>query len=96
MWIGASPMSTGGGIKTTTFAVALKSMYSVIRGKKQVEIANRQLTPENVNRAGAIIFLSILWIGIATTLVSITDPHGTVTQVLFEVTSALSTVGLIP
>lgn len=94
MWIGASPMSTGGGIKTTTFAVALKSMYSVIRGKKQVEIANRQLTPENVNRAGAIIFLSILWIGIATTLVSITDPHGTVTQVLFEVTSALSTVGL--
>lgn len=94
MWIGASPMSTGGGIKTTTFAVALKSMYSVIRGKKQVEIANRQLTPENVNRAGAIIFLSILWIGIATTLVSITEPHGTVTQVLFEVTSALSTVGL--
>lgn len=94
MWIGASPMSTGGGIKTTTFAVALKSMYSVIRGKKQVEIANRQLTPKNVNRAGAIIFLSILWIGIATTLVSITDPHGTVTQVLFEVTSALSTVGL--
>ena len=94
MWIGASPMSTGGGIKTTTFAVALKSMYSVIRGKKQVEIAKRQLTPETVNRAGAIIFLSILWIGLTTILISITDPQGTVTQILFEVTSALSTVGL--
>lgn len=94
MWIGASPMSTGGGIKTTTFAVALKSIYSVVRGKKQVEIANRQLTPETVNRAGAIIFLSILWTGLATVLISITDPHGTVTQILFEVTSALSTVGL--
>lgn len=94
MWIGASPMSTGGGIKTTTFAVALKSMYSVIRGKKQVEIAKRQLTPETVNRAGAIIFLSILWIGLTTILISLTDPQGTVTQILFEVTSALSTVGL--
>lgn len=94
MWIGASPMSAGGGIKTTTFVVALKSMYSVIQGKRQVEIAKRQLTPENVNRAGAIIFLSVLWIGFATILISITDPHGTVTQILFEVTSALSTVGL--
>lgn len=94
MWIGASPMSTGGGIKTTTFAVALKSMYSVVRGKKQAELFNRQLTPENVNRAAAIILLSILWIGFATTLISITDPQGTVKQILFEVTSALSTVGL--
>lgn len=94
MWIGASPMSAGGGIKTTTFAVALKTMYSVIRGKKQVEIAKRQLTPENINRAGAIIFLSVLWISLTTTLISVTDPQGTVTQILFEVTSALSTVGL--
>lgn len=94
MWIGASPMSAGGGIKTTTFAVALKNMYSVMRGKRQVEIANRQLTPENVNRAGAIIILSLIWIGMATILISITDPQGTVTQILFEVTSALSTVGL--
>lgn len=94
MWIGASPMSTGGGIKTTTFAVALKSMYSVVRGKKQAELFNRQLTPENVNRAAAIILLSLLWIGFATTLISITDPQGTVKQILFEVTSALSTVGL--
>lgn len=94
MWIGASPMSTGGGIKTTTLTVALKSMYSVVRGKNQVEIAKRQLTPENVNRAAAIILLSILWIGIATIFIAITDPQGTVKQILFEVTSALSTVGL--
>lgn len=94
MWIGASPMSTGGGIKTTTLAVALKSMYSVVRGKNQVEIAKRQLTPENINRAAAIILLSILWIGMTTTLLAITDPQGTVKQILFEVTSALSTVGL--
>lgn len=94
MWIGASPMSTGGGIKTTTFIVALTSLYSIVRGKQRVEIAKRQLTYENVNRAGAVIFLSLLWIGLATTAISVTDPQGTITQILFEVTSALSTVGL--
>lgn len=94
MWIGASPMSTGGGIKTTTFVVALQSMYSVIRGKQQVEISKREIIHDTTNRAGAIIFLSLLWIGLTTTLISITNPQGTVTQILFEVTSALSTVGL--
>lgn len=94
MWIGASPMSTGGGIKTTTFVVALKSIYSVITGKKRVELAKRQLTQENVNRAGVIIFLSVFWIGLTTILLSFLEPQGSVVQILFEVTSALSTVGL--
>lgn len=94
MWIGASPMSTGGGIKTTTFVIALKNMYAILRGKQRVEIAKRQLTYENVNRAGAVIFLSLLWIGLATTFILVTNPQGSVTQALFEVTSALSTVGL--
>lgn len=94
MWIGASPMSTGGGIKTTTFVIAMQSMYSVIRGKQEVEIAKREITHNCINRAGAIIFLSLLWIGLATILVCITNPQGSVTQILFEVTSALSTVGL--
>lgn len=94
MWIGASPMSTGGGIKTTTFVVALKNIISVIRNKERVEIAHRQIPHETVNRANAIIFISILWIGSATLLLTITEPHITVTKAIFEVISALSTVGL--
>lgn len=94
MWIGASPMSAGGGIKTTTFVIALKSIYSTIKGKKEVEIARRQLTRGTVNRASTIIFLYILWLSIATLLLSVSESQATFPQILFEVTSALSTVGL--
>lgn len=51
MWIGASPMSTGGGIKTTTFVIALKNVIAILRGEDRVEIGKRQLTRLNVNRA---------------------------------------------
>lgn len=94
MWIGASPMSTGGGIKTTTFIVALKNVISVIRNKEKVEIAHRQIPSETVNRANAIIFISLLWIGTATLLLTYTEASIPVTNALFEVVSALSTVGL--
>lgn len=94
MWIGASPMSTGGGIKTTTFVVACANIWSVIRNKERVEIGYRQLTPGTVNRASAVIFLSLIWIGIATLLLIVLEPQASVTQAIFEVISALSTVGL--
>lgn len=94
MWIGASPMSAGGGIKTTTFTIALKSIYMTIIGKSQVEIAQRRLNPANLHRATTIIFLSLSWITIATLILSLLEPQGSFMQVLFEVVSALSTVGL--
>lgn len=94
MWIGASPMSTGGGIKTTAFVIGLRNILSVCTGKEHVEIGKRQLTVNNINGANAIIMLSLLWIGGATTTVLYLEPHATVTQALFEVISALSTVGL--
>ena len=94
MWIGASPMSTGGGIKTTTFTIAIKNIFSVIRNKNNVEIARRQIPSENVRRAHAIILLSVLWIGIATLLLLLTENHVSVTEATFEVISAISTVGL--
>lgn len=94
MWIGASPLSTGGGIKTTTFAIAIKSIYTTLRGKANTEIFKRQVPYENVRRAYAIILLSILWIVTATLLIAVLVPGSSVTQVLFEVISAISTVGL--
>lgn len=94
MWIGASPLSTGGGIKTTTFAVAFKSIFSTLKGKENVEIFKRQIPNENVKRGYTIILLSILWICLSTLLISITIPQSDITQALFEVISAISTVGL--
>ena len=94
MWIGASPLSTGGGIKTTTFTIIVKNIFSILKGKKNIEIFKRQLPPENVKRAHAIAILSILWIGLATLLLTVLVPGSSISNALFEVISALSTVGL--
>ena len=72
----------------------MKNIINTLRGKEKIEIFKRQLPSENVRRAHAIILLSILWIGTATCLVAFWVPEGSVTQILFEVTSAISTVGL--
>lgn len=94
MWIGASPLSTGGGIKTTTFTVALKSIFNILKNKENVEIFKRQIPNTNVKRAYTIIILSILWICLTTLLITIVVPYSSITPALFEVISAISTVGL--
>ena len=94
MWIGAAPMSTGGGIKVTTFVIALKNIWANLVGNDRVVIAHRQLTRENVNRAHSIIILSILWIILAVFVIVILEPKATLTQAVFEIVSALGTVGL--
>ena len=94
MWIGAAPMSTGGGIKVTTFVIALKNIWALLKGQDRVIIARRQLTRENVNRAHAIIVLSILWTILAVFALILLEPDATITQAVFEITSALGTVGL--
>lgn len=94
MWIGAAPMSTGGGIKVTTFVIALKNIWANLMGNDRVIIARRQLTRENVNRAHSIILLSILWIILAVFAIVILEPQATLTQAVFEIVSALGTVGL--
>ncbi len=94
MWVGASPASTGGGIKTTTFAVAVMNFVSLARGKGRIETFGRELANESVRRAFAIIFLSILVIMTATLLLVISDGALGLTNTLFEVISAFGTVGL--
>lgn len=94
MWIGASPASTGGGIKTSSFALAILNVFSIARNKEQIEIGTRQVAPEAVRRAFAIIVISLLSIGVGILLILIFDPHFTLMQVAFEVFSAFSTVGL--
>lgn len=94
MWIGASPASTGGGIKTTTFALATLNVFSVARGKKFIEIGTRRIAPEAVQRAFAIIALSLMLISIGVMLLSIFNPEFSLVQAVFEVVSAFSTTGL--
>jgi potassium uptake TrkH family protein len=94
MWIGASPGSTGGGIKTTTFAVALLNTLSIAKVKDRVEVYRREITDESIRRAFAVMLLSFLAIGLAVFLVSILNPEMDLIVIAFECFSAYSTVGL--
>ena len=94
MWIGASPGSTGGGLKTTTFAVAVLNAISIAKGKDRVEVFNRQIDPETVRKAFAVILLSFLVIGMGVFMVLFFNPELGILDVAFEVFSAFATVGL--
>lgn len=94
MWVGASPVSTGGGIKTSTFAVAMLNVFNLARGHERLEIGGREITNITVLRAFGAILLSILIIGISASLVKIFEPRIDMMAIVFECISALSTVGL--
>ena len=94
MWIGASPASTGGGIKTSTFAIATLNFLSLARGKDRVEVYKREVSANSIRRAFAIISLSLVVIGTAIFLIASFDSDKTLLSIAFEAFSAYSTVGL--
>jgi Trk-type K+ transport system membrane component len=94
MWIGASPGSTGGGIKTTTFAVALLNIHSIARGRERLILGPREISHNSLNRAFAVVVLSLLVIGVAVILITLLQPDSSLMVVVFECVSAFSTVGL--
>jgi trk system potassium uptake protein len=94
MWIGASPGSTGGGIKTTVFAVALLNIKTVVLGKERIETTKIEIVDNTIRRAFAIILLSLLVIGIATLILSYRETEQKLFAIAFEVFSAFGTVGL--
>lgn len=94
MWIGASPASTGGGIKTNTFAIATLNFISLARGKTRIEIFRREIADISIRRAFAVIALSLVVIGIGIILISIFDSDKDSQSIAFECFSAYSTVGL--
>ncbi len=94
MWIGASSGSTGGGIKTSTFTLLLMTIKSVILNKKHINWRYIEIHPETIRRASAIAVLSVLWIAFASFMLAIINPQLSFTENIFEVVSAISTVGL--
>jgi len=93
MFIGASPGSTGGGIKTTTFGVMGVTLWNLVIGKKDMEIFNRQLEKEVIYKAIAITMISSFLIILVTIILTITET-GSFLDILFETVSAFGTVGL--
>lgn len=94
MWIGASPASTGGGIKTSTFALAILNIYSTITGKNRIEVGTREIPQDSVNRAFSIIAISLLVLGLSTFIISSLEKEIEFLSIAFECFSAYATVGL--
>lgn len=94
MWVGASPASTGGGIKTSTFAIATLNYFSLAKGKTKIEVFRREIADISVRRAFAVMSLSLLVIGISIFLISHYDNNIPLLDIAFESFSAYSTTGL--
>lgn len=93
MWIGGASQSTAGGIKVNTLAVALANIRSVIRSEENVVMFGREITPDSVRRALAVISASIVTITVSFVLLVILEPEQSPLNLLFEIISAISTVG---
>jgi len=94
MFVGSSPSSVGGGIRTTTFAIAMLFLINFANGRKEIQIFGREISMEDILRSFAVIILATLMVLIATMLLSITEPDATTAEIIFEVTSAFGTCGM--
>lgn len=96
MFIGGCSGSTAGGIKISTFAVIVTGMWTVLRGKRDINIGKRRIDGGLLGQALAIFIAYLMIILMATTVICAIEPSGigSFKNVLFETTSALGTVGL--
>lgn len=93
MFIGASPGSTGGGIKTTTFTTLVGAMIAMIRGKEDIVFFRYRLGKERILKAVTLTLVALALVILVTMILSTTEDHAFL-MILFEVTSAFGTVGL--
>ncbi|WP_256989204.1 TrkH family potassium uptake protein [Bacillus sp. EB106-08-02-XG196] len=94
MFIGASPSSVGGGIRTTTFAIMLLAIYSYAKGKNSIKVFKREIDPQDVTKAFVVITTAAMICGIAVALLTFLEPKMSLLQLFFEVCSAFGTTGL--
>ncbi|MEG0775486.1 TrkH family potassium uptake protein [Clostridium sp.] len=94
MFIGGSPGSTAGGIKTTTLAIILISLWSSLRATKNDNIFGRRLEDNALKRASAVVTVNLILTFTAAFLIIGTNNALSLSDVIFEVLSAIGTVGL--
>ena len=93
MFIGASPGSTGGGIKTTTFSVLGLTMISLLKGRKEISVFKRRVPSGNFREAAGLVFLSASLVFFIVLMLLLVEPFS-FEKIVFEALSAFGTVGL--
>lgn len=95
MFIGACPGGTAGGIKTTTFGLIILSVYSILMGREMcVNVFYKRALPETIMKAYSIAVIVLLWVAAAMSILLVTEKTLSFQAILFEITSAVGTVGL--
>lgn len=94
MFIGASPSSAGGGIRTTTFAIVILFLIQFARGKNVIQLFGREVETIDVFRAFAVILLAGIMVVISMMVMMVTESGASAIQILFEITSAFGTCGM--
>ncbi|MBC8527708.1 MAG: hypothetical protein H8D22_12805 [Candidatus Cloacimonetes bacterium] len=94
MFIGASPGSTGGGVKTTTFAILILSVWSIIKGRNDVEIFNRSISQRVTKKVMALLAISMSILIILILVLLLSEKEAAFEKIIFEAFSAFGTVGL--
>jgi len=93
MFIGASPNSTGGGIKTTTLGIMLAGLWAVLNGREGITVFRRRIPHRILQSAFSLTLAAGLWVTVVIGIMLVIEP-ATFLQVLFEVISAFGNVGL--
>lgn len=94
MFIGASPSSVGGGIRTTTFAIAVLFLINFARGKDEIQVFGREIYLIDVYRSYVVIILASTMVLVSTMILLLTEKSATLLQIIFEITSAFGTCGM--
>lgn len=94
MWIGASPSSTGGGIRTTTLVLAILSVIASAKRKTSINMFKTKVVNETVRRATAVFIVAFLIIILVTIIIMVENTSITVLEGIFMATSAFGTSGL--
>lgn len=93
MFIGGSPSGTAGGVKTITVGMIILSVVSIVKGKKDTEAFGRKISESNVKKGMAVILLSLSILILTLTALCVVE-NVDFMSMLYEVTSAIATVGL--
>ena len=94
MFVGGSPGSTAGGVKTTSVIVLLFYAGAMVLNKEDINLFGRRLTDEVVKKANAVVIINATLTIVATVIIMALQPLLNFEDVLFEVLSAIGTVGM--
>nr|WP_301553143.1 TrkH family potassium uptake protein [Alkalihalobacillus hemicentroti] len=93
MFIGASPSSVGGGVRTTTFAIVLLAIFFFAKGATSIKVFGRELHHEDIHKAFVVFSVAVIVWSTGIVMLSISEPFPIV-AIIFEVSSAFGTTGL--